>query len=126
MQGKHLDALVDTGAIASFVQLSVLKKLGLEGRMEEWEGSVRFGNGEVERMEGKINLPLEVQGKHFPLEAYVLKGKGLGMILGFPFLEEHCLLVDCHEKVLCHVGGRELACYPLYSDGQVNRKGSFK
>lgn len=126
VQGKRLDALVDTGATASFVQLSVLKKLGLEGRMEEWDNSVRFGNGEVERMEGKIRLPLEVQGKHFPMEAYVLKGEGPGMILGFPFFEEHRLLVDFHERVLHHVGGGELACYPLHLDGQVNRQGSFK
>ena len=34
VKGKHLDALVDTRATASFVQLGVIKKLGLEGKVE--------------------------------------------------------------------------------------------
>ena len=55
-----MDALVDTGATASFVQMSVLKKLGMDRQVVPWDGSVRFGNGEVERMEGKVDLPVEV------------------------------------------------------------------
>ena len=86
---KHLDTLVDTGATASFVQLGVIKKLGLEGKVENCDGSVRFGNGEVERMVGRIQLLLEVEGESFLMDAYVLKGKGLGLILGFLFLDEH-------------------------------------
>ena len=48
-------------------------------------------------MAGKIRMPLEVQGESFQLDAYVLKGKGLGLILGFPFLDGHKLLLDCHQ-----------------------------
>ena len=40
-------------------------------------------------MAGRIQLPLEVEGESFVMDAYVLKGKGLGLILGFPFLDEH-------------------------------------
>ena len=47
-------------------------------------------------MARRIQLPLEVEGESFVMDAYVLKGKGLGLILGFPFLDEHRLLVDCH------------------------------
>ena len=89
VKGKRLDALVDTKAAASFVQLGVIKKLGLEGKVENWDGSVCFGNGEVERMAGRIQLLLEVEGESFLMDAYVLKGKGLGLILGFPFSDEH-------------------------------------
>ena len=66
-------------------------------------------------MEGRIKLLVEVQGKQYALEAYVLKGKGLGMILGFPFLEEHHLMVDCWERVLHQVGGGEVTCFPMSS-----------
>ena len=60
VKGRRPEALVDTRAIASFIQLGVLKKLGLEDKIENWEGSIHFGNGEVERMAGKIRMPLEV------------------------------------------------------------------
>ena len=59
------------------------------------------------------------------LEAYVLRGKGPGMILGFPFLEEHKLLVDCHARVLRCVGGGEVTCFLVSTDGVMSDSGRF-
>ena len=66
-----------------------------------------------------------MHGKQYMLEAYVLKGKGPRMILGFPFLEEHHLMVDCRQRVLWHVGGEEVSCFPMNSSTETIGLGHF-
>ena len=88
-----------------------MKKLGLWEQVRPCNQDVRYGNGVVEPMKGVITLPVKIQGKDMPMRAYVLQGKGPGLIMGFTFLEDNELLVDCAGRVLSTRGkGETVRC----------------
>lgn len=46
-----------------------------------------------------------------PMHAYVLQGKGPGLTMGFTFLEDNELLVDCVGRVLTTTGKNGTVSY---------------
>ena len=65
-------------------------------------------------MKGIVTLPVQIQGKDMPMRAYILQGKGPGLIMGFTFLEDNQLLVDCDGRVLTTKGeGETVRCCPV-------------
>ena len=78
---------------------------------------VRYGNGDTEPMIGVITLPVRVHGADMPMRAYVLHSKGPALIMGFTFLEDNKLLVDCASKTLTMKdGGGQVKCLPVQAD----------
>ena len=111
VEGAEILALVDTGATSSFVQQGLVKKLGLWNRVQSCQQQVRYGNGDVEPMIGVVTLPVRVQGTHMPMRAYVLHSKGPPLIMGFTFLEDNKLVVDCTEQTLTQKdSGSQVKC----------------
>ena len=60
ISGTKIDALIDTGASACFLQHGVLKSLGLQDRLQTSDREVVYANGVVERVMGSIELMLSV------------------------------------------------------------------
>ena len=74
---------------------------------------VKFGNGEVQTLEGEVTLKVMIQGKPYKMPAYVLTGKGPPLIMGFSFLEMNNLLVDCTNRVLLGKDREPVRCMPM-------------
>ena len=114
IEGSHILALVDTGATSSFVQAAVVKRLGLWDSVQPCHQDVRYGNGDVEPMLGVVTLPVKVQAIDMPMRAFVLKSKGPPIIMGFPFLEDNQLVVDCTVLWLTRKDGAGyVKCLPM-------------
>ena len=118
IEGTDILALVDTGATSSFVQAAVVKRLGLWDSVQPCNQDVRYGNGDVEPMIGMVTLPVKVQGADMPMQAFVLKSKGPPLIMGFPFLEDNKLVVDCTARKLTKKDGQgHVKCLPVQTSG---------
>lgn len=98
--GRKLVALVDTSAKSCFVQFPLARRLGLWENKECNNYRPYYANGAVEPMLGIVHLLTRVQGQEFSMPTSVLHSKGPTLILGFMFLEEHGLLVDCEGRKL--------------------------
>ena len=114
IEGTDILALVDTGATSSFVQAVVVKRLGLWDSVQSCNQDVHYGNGEVEPMVGIVTLPVKVQDTDMPMRAFVHKSKGPPLIMGFPFLEDNQLIVDCIARRLTRKDGTgHVRCLPV-------------
>ena len=68
-------------------------------------------------MIGVITLPVRVHGADMPMRAYVLHSKGPALIMGFTFLKDNKLLVDCASRTLTMKdGGGQVKCLPVQAD----------
>lgn len=111
--GKRIMALVDTGATSCFVQLALAKKLGVWDRHTTSTQRVRYANGVVEPVLGTVPLDFTLQHRSISVPAYVLQGKGPALILGFTFLEQQGLLVDCAgRQLLAKASAPPVPCFP--------------
>lgn len=102
-QGRNslrVQSLIDTGATHNFIQLRLVRTLGMEHDMVACQREVVYGNGQKERLQGMIRLPVKVNNQHMLLDAYVISGKGPSVILGYSFLRGEGLLVDCRRRRL--------------------------
>ena len=77
MDGVDILAVVDTGATSSFVQQSLVQRLGLWGFVRPCHQEVQYSNGDVGPMIGEITLPVKVQGVDMPMRAYVLQQRAI-------------------------------------------------
>lgn len=77
-----------------------MKKLNLESQMRPCGKHVIFGNGVRDAVQGSLCLNVSIEGQDLQVNALVIRGKGPNLILGFDFLYEHDLLVDCKERCL--------------------------
>ena len=65
-------------------------------------------------MVGTLTLFVQIQGVAMPMRAYILCSKGPPLIMGFTFLEDNALLVDCTDRTLTKKGcGSQVKCLPL-------------
>lgn len=96
-----VSGLVDTGATHNFIQLTLLKKLGMQQLIRPCNRKVVYGNGAHDAVEGLIDLPVCINGQATVIPAYIIQGKGPQIVLGYSFLANHDLLVDCkHRRLL--------------------------
>ena len=117
VNGKKVSALVDTGATSSFIQHTLVRKLNLQNLVQSCDQRVRFGNGEVEKVQGKLNAKIYIEGIPFQLEAFVLFGKGHVLILGFIFLKSNDLVVNCKKRILeSGEGDKTLQCHRVHAN----------
>ena len=93
-------ALMDTGAPATFVQFSLVKKLGIWEHHSMTREQVWYGNGIVGPALGIVLLEFMSQARRFSTPTYALHGKGPALILGFPFLEVQGMMVDFKGRQL--------------------------
>ena len=117
-------ALVDTGAAASFVSLELLRKLPNEKLIEEERYPAlifKTVSGETIKSKGMFELSIEISGRHvFKHAFYVLEKLNEGCILGIDFLTKHGVAVDPKNRSLLLKGLTEeilakVPEYPLYS-----------
>lgn len=64
--------LVDIGTSSFFIRKVIVKKLGPMDRVQLCHQDVRYGNGEMEAMQGVVTLLVKFQGKDMLMQAYVL------------------------------------------------------
>ena len=91
---------VDTRAVSCFIQFLLAKKLGVWEKQTKSRHQVCCTNGVVEPVLGIVPLKITLEEHWTMALAYVLHTKGLALILGFTFLEEQGLLVDCKGRRL--------------------------
>ncbi len=117
-------ALVDTGAAASFVSLELLTKLPNEKLIEDGViPSLIFKtvSGEIIKSKGMYELSIEILGQHvFRHTFFVLEKLDEGCILGIDFLTKHGVAVDPPHRRLLIKGVKDeiilpMQKYPLYS-----------
>ena len=111
LNGKRVNALIDTGATNCFVQLRTLEALGLEKDVKSCQRSVTLGNGTSTPLAGRVSLKAIVEGEAYPIDAFVLAGKGPALILGYRFLEENNLIIDCRARRLLRAHQAPLQCH---------------
>jgi len=109
--GVKVEALVDTGASASFIQSGILKKLNLGGRMKASSREVTYGNGVVDRISGELNVPVVVNNEQFDVTFYCIDGRGPPLILGWPFLESNGFDICCKKKRLIRESEPDVQCH---------------
>ena len=120
----NAQALVDTGAAASFVSVKLLKKIPNDKIKEK----IRYPalifktvSGETIRSKGLFELSVKISGKHvFTHPFYALEKLNEGCILGIDFLTTHGVAVDPKSRslLLKTIEDRILANlpdFPLYS-----------
>eukprot|EP00210_Caulerpa_lentillifera_P000116 g111.t1 len=113
LAGHKISALVDTGAINCFIQSSMVASLQLQHRVQPCSNLVIMGNGLAEELLGRMDLRVSIDGQDYPLEAFVIQGKGPPLILGYRFLSDHNLTVDCRHKRVYRNDGSMLQCHSL-------------
>ena len=111
LNGKRVGALIETGATNSFVQLQTLEALGLGKDVRSCERSVTLGNGTSAPLAGRVSPKATIEGEAYPIDAFVLAGKGPALILGYRFLEENNLIIDCRARKLLRNRQTPLQCY---------------
>ena len=111
LNGKRVSALIDTGATNCFVQLRTLEALGLEKDVRPCQRSVTLGNGTSAPLAGRVSLKATVEGEAYPIDAFVLAGKGPALILGYRFLEGNNLVIDCRARKLLRAQQTPLQCH---------------
>ena len=111
IHGHQVDALVDMGASHSFVQKSLVERLGLMALMSTCAMKVRLADGHTHGLAGRISLPLRFQGQEHAAEAYVLDGKGPPLILGYPFFSSRGWMIDCGQKTVHDAEGNIICCH---------------
>ena len=109
--GKRIRALVDTGATNCFVQQKTLTAVGLDDRIQKCDRRVTLGNGESAPLAGRVQLDTTIGNEPYAIDAYVISGKGPQLILGYRFLEENNLVIDCRSKQLLRAQNTPLQCY---------------
>eukprot|EP00210_Caulerpa_lentillifera_P005398 g5160.t1 len=113
LAGHKISALVDTGATNCFIQSSMVASLQLQHRVQPCSNLVIMGNGLTEELLGRMDLRVSIDGQDYPLEAFVIQGKGPPLILGYRFLSDHNLTVDCRHKRVYRNDGSMLQCHSL-------------
>ena len=111
IKGTKISALVDTGATDSFIQQVTLTKLGLSDLLQPSTRQVVFGNDQTETVRGRIQIPLQVDGKETLMDAYSIEGKGPSLIIGFKYLKQHGFKIDCKTKRLIADNDEPIQCY---------------
>ena len=123
LNGKRVSALIDTGATNCFVQLRTLEALGLGKDVKSCERSVTLGNGTSAPLAGRVSLKATIEGEAYPIDAFVLAGKGPALILGYRFLEENNLIIDCRARKLLRTQQTPLQCYHGEMQSTVDTSG---
>ena len=101
-------ALVDTGAAASFISFELIKQLPLEIKLEETECQTirplfKTVSGEIVESKGsyKIKITLD-KNHHFEHVFHVMQRLDEGCILGIDFLVQHGITVDPSTRSLTY------------------------
>ena len=100
---RRIFALVDIGATSYFFKFLLAKKLKVWDKKTKSIHQVRYANGVMELLLGIVPLKITLKAQCTIVPTYILHGKGPSLILGFTFLEQQELLVDCggcHPRVL--------------------------
>ena len=123
LNGKRVSALIDTGATNCFVHLRTLKALGLGKDVRSCERSVTLGNGTSAPLAGRVSLKATIGGEAYPIDAFVLAGKGPALNLGYRFLQENNLIIDCRARKLLRARQTPLQCYHGEMQSTVDASG---
>eukprot|EP00924_Labyrinthula_sp_SR-Ha-C_P013028 maker-scaffold_12-snap-gene-7.49-mRNA-1 protein AED:0.02 eAED:0.02 QI:63/1/1/1/1/1/3/21/368 len=106
VNGKKVQAFVDSGAQTSVMSLKCAKKLGIDRLIDERFSGKVVGVGSGQSL-GRIHLaPLNIKNNFFPLSLTVLGGEnGLGdknmeFLLGLDMLKRHRASIDLVKGVL--------------------------
>jgi len=113
--GHKVGALVDTGATNCFIQSKLVETLKLTDQIQLCSSLVVMGNGVTEELQGRLPLEVTIEGRDYNLDAFVIKGKGPPLILGYRFLADHNLVVDCRLKTIYQRDGPAMQCHSLKS-----------
>eukprot|EP00210_Caulerpa_lentillifera_P001453 g1394.t1 len=116
LDDRKINALIDTGATNCFIQCRLVDSLGLNDRVKPCSNLVVMGNGVTEELGGKLALDVEIDGRCYPLDAFIIRGKGPPLILGYRFLADHNLVIDCRHKTLHQSDGPTIQCNSINSN----------
>lgn len=125
LANHKIGALVDTGATNCFIQSKLVDTLEFSGQVQPCSNLVVMGNGVTEELMGKLPLEVTIDDQVYPLDAFVIKGKGPPLILGYRFLSDHNLVVDCRHKTLYQRDGSTLQCHSLNSTKKLAKENNI-
>ena len=118
-------ALIDTGAAASFICLSLLKQLPYEKLVDKEnkfnKPVFRTVAGNVIKIKGVYEVDLQLSNKHdFKHTFYILEHLDEGCILGIDFLNDLDITISTKDRSLLYKHQKEkqklkLPTYPLYN-----------
>ena len=100
-------ALVDTGAAASFISLSLLKKLSFEKLVDKknefWKPIFRTVVGDKIKIKGLYEIDITLLDEdHFKHTFYVLEHVDEGCILGIDFLNNLDIVISAKDRSLLY------------------------
>ncbi len=117
-------ALIDTGAAASFISLSLLKKLPLEKLVEKNRNNkpiFKTVSGDVIKVKGIYEIEIKLSNEHdYKHTFYILEHLDEGCILGIDFLHNHDIVINTKKRRLDYIHNEKtkslkLPAYPLYN-----------
>ncbi|XP_015970341.1 uncharacterized protein LOC107493818 [Arachis duranensis] len=97
---KSLLALYDTGASHSFISFAKVEKLGLKVSELPFDLHVHTPHQIVMTRSGYRQVGFKLEGRDFVHDLICLPMVGLKMILGFDWLSNNRVLLDCFERTI--------------------------
>ena len=100
IQGYSVKVLFDSGATHSFINGSILGKLGISCCHMKRPFMIATPGGRVACRDLSLRVPLELVSKVFPINLINLSLDAIDVILGMNWLEEHNVVLDIAARMV--------------------------
>ena len=107
VNGRRMDALVDTGAESSVLSLGLAEDAGLLHLVDTRYAGVAVGVGAA-RIVGRIpSAPIALGKRVYNHPLIIIDNDSIGFLLGLDFLSDHNAMVNVRKQVLIIGSGRK-------------------